>query len=233
MCYNRNMFDILKSKGFLDTAKKEEKLNIFLQLLKEWNEKFNLTSIKDDKEIEIKHFEDSLKGAFLFPENASVVEIGSGGGFPSIPLMIEREDLKFTLVESVGKKCEFLKFIVKELSLNAVVLNKRAEDIGKDKNYRERFDVVTARAVANLQSLSEYCLPLIKKGGLFIAYKSVNDELEKSKNAIKILGGEFEKGYNYSLSENMGDRVIYKINKIEKTPDKYPRGNGKERSKPL
>ena len=227
------MFEILKSNGFLKTEEKKEKLKLFLNILKEWNEKFNLTSIKDDKEIEIKHFEDSLKGVFLFPENSSVVEIGSGGGFPSIPVMIEREDLKFTLVESVGKKCEFLKYAIEKLSLNAVVLNKRAEDLGKDKNYRESFDVVTARAVANMQTLSEYTLPLVKKGGVFIAYKSVNNEMDLAKNAVKILGGKLKKEYKYNLSNDLGERVIYVIEKIENTPDKYPRGNGKERSKPL
>ncbi|MBR3804997.1 MAG: 16S rRNA (guanine(527)-N(7))-methyltransferase RsmG [Clostridia bacterium] len=227
------MFEILKSNGFLKTEEKQEKLKLFLNILKEWNEKFNLTSIKDDKEIEIKHFEDSLKGAFLFPENANAIEIGSGGGFPSIPVMIEREDLKFTLVESVGKKCEFLKYAIEKLSLNAVVLNKRAEDLGKDKNYRESFEVVTARAVANMQTLSEYTLPLIKKGGVFIAYKSVNNEMDLAKNAVKILGGKLKKEYKYNLSNELGERVIYVIEKIENTPDKYPRGNGKERSKPL
>lgn len=227
------MFDYLKKKNLINDTIKEEKLNKFLLYLKEWNEKFNLTSIKSDEEIEIKHFEDSLSGAFLFEKDKSVVEIGSGGGFPSIPLMIVRPDLKFTLVESVGKKCEFLKYVIEKLSLNGVVLNKRAEDIGRDSLYRESFDIVTARAVASLNVLSEYTLPLIKVGGKLIAYKSVNDELLNAKNAIKTLGGKFSSDYKYSLSENMGERVIYVIDKIENTPPKYPRGNGKERSKPL
>ncbi len=227
------MFEILKEKNLIKNENQEKKLSEFLSLLKEWNNKFNLTSIKDDKDIEIKHFEDSIVGEKFFPLNSSVVEIGSGGGFPSIPLMIVREDLKFTLVESVGKKCEFLKYVVEKLSLNAVVLNKRAEDLGKDNLYRESFDIVTARAVANMQTLSEYCLPLVKKGGIFVAYKSVNDELKNSSNALTILGGKLKEEYNYSLSNEMGERVIYVIEKIKNTPPKYPRGNGKERSKPL
>lgn len=226
------MFEILKEKNLISNEKQEEKLFNFLNLLKEWNNKFNLTSIKEEKEIEIKHFEDCLNGAFLFPKNASVVEIGSGGGFPSIPLMIIREDLKFTLVESVGKKCEFLKFVIDKLSLNAVVLNKRAEDVGKSE-LRESFDVVTARAVASLNTLCEYTLPLIKKGGLFIAYKSVNNEKLGARRAIEILGGKNKEEYKYSLSNNLGERVIFVIEKIKNTPPQYPRGNGKERSKPL
>ena len=226
------MFEILKEKNLISNEKQEEKLFNFLNLLKEWNNKFNLTSIKEEKDIEIKHFEDCLNGAFLFPKNASVVEIGSGGGFPSIPLMIIREDLKFTLVESVGKKCEFLKFVIDKLSLNAVVLNKRAEDVGKSE-LRESFDVVTARAVASLNTLCEYTLPLIKKGGLFIAYKSVNNEKLGARRAIEILGGKNKEEYRYSLSNNLGERVIFVIEKIKNTPPQYPRGNGKERSKPL
>ncbi|MBR6737220.1 MAG: 16S rRNA (guanine(527)-N(7))-methyltransferase RsmG [Clostridia bacterium] len=216
------------------TDKQLEKLNIFKDLLLLWNEKFNLTAIKDEKEMFIKHFEDSIKGAFLFPENASVIEIGSGGGFPSIPLMIVRSDLTFTLVESVGKKCEFLKEVIKTLKLNATVINARAEDLGKNVNYREKFTVSTARAVAKLNTLCEYTMPLVKVGGLFIAYKGYESGEEVlAKNAIKTLGGKLKTQHDYELSENYGKRTIFVIEKIEKTPDKYPRGNGKERSKPL
>ncbi len=226
------MFNYLE-KDILLSNEQKEKLNSFLFYLKEWNNKFNLTSIKEDKEIEIKHFEDCIKGYKFFPKNAKVVEIGSGGGFPSIPIMIVREDLSFTLVESIGKKCEFLSFIVEKLKLNAKIINKRAEDIAKT-NLRESFDVVTARAVAKLNTLCEYTLPLIKKGGIFIAYKGKDVfELKDAKNAIKILGGKHVETYNYELSENFGERSIYIIEKIENTPLKYPRGNGKERSKPL
>lgn len=227
------MFDYLQKSSDKLNNKKLENFEIFLNLLKEWNNKFNLTSIKEDEEIEIKHFEDCIKGEKFFPLNASVVEIGSGGGFPSIPLMIIREDLKFTLVESVGKKCEFLKYVINKLNLNATVLNKRAEDIAKS-DLRESFDVVTARAVARLNTLSEYCLPLIKKEGLFIAYKGSDEsEVLEAKKAIEILGGELFKTFKYTLSKDFGERNIFLIKKINKTPIKYPRGNGKERSKPL
>ncbi|MBQ3234937.1 MAG: 16S rRNA (guanine(527)-N(7))-methyltransferase RsmG [Clostridia bacterium] len=227
------MFEYLKSKNLIKNSLEEEKLVKFLNLLKEWNKKFNLTSIKEDRDIEIKHFEDSLRGAEFFEKGKSVVEIGSGGGFPSIPLMIVREDLNFTLVESVGKKCEFLKFVINELNLNAKVLNKRAEDLGKDKFFRESFDYVTARAVASLNTLCEYTLPLIKIGGKFIAYKSPNAELANARNAIFLLGGKLESEHTYELSCGEGERVIYVIEKVKNTPPAYPRGNGKERSKPL
>ena len=147
--------------------------------------------------------------------------------------MIYRNDLSFTLVESVGKKCTFLQEVIKTLNLNAVVINKRAEDIGKDKNFTEKFDVVTARAVAKLNTLSEYSIPLIKKYGLFISYKGELDEEEIGKNAINILGGKIIEKQEYFLPNDYGKRRIYIIKKIENTPLKYPRGNGKERSKPL
>ncbi len=227
------MFEYIREKGIILNEIEEKKLKNFENLLIEWNNKFNLTSIKDSKGIEIKHFEDSLQGEKLFPINKKVVEVGSGGGFPSIPLMIKRSDLKFTLIESTGKKCEFLTNVVDNLNLKAKIINKRAEEVGKS-NLRESFDIVTARAVASLNTLCEYCLPLIKVGGLFIAYKSVNEEeIELANNAINILGGKVIDVYNYNLSENLGERVIYVIKKVKNTPIIYPRGNGKERSKPL
>lgn len=227
------MFEYISKKGIKLSEKKAEKLKNFENLLIEWNKKFNLTSITNSEDIEIKHFEDSLMGEGLFPLNKKVVEVGSGGGFPSIPLIIKRDDLDFTLIESTGKKCEFLTKAVEKLELKAKIINKRAEDVGKSE-LRESFDIVTARAVASLNTLSEYCLPLIKVGGLFIAYKSVNnEELKNAEKAIKILGGEIVESYNYSLSNGLGERVIYVIKKVSNTPSIYPRGNGKERSKPL
>ena len=224
---------MFKNLAYLDENKKQ-KLEKFKNLLLEWNNKFNLTSIKNDLEIEIKHFEDSIKGESLFFKNANVIEIGSGGGFPSIPLMIVREDLKFTLVESTEKKCKFLREVIKELKLNGEVINKRAEDLAKDEKFREKFDISTARAVARMNTLSEYCIPFLKKGGLFIAYKGEdNGEEIEAKKGIEILGGEYKEKITYNLSENMGQRTLHIIKKVKNTPSIYPRGNGKERSKPL
>lgn len=212
----------------------KEKFEKFGGLLAEYNKKYNLTSICDEKEVFYKHFFDSIMAKDLIDYNANVVEIGSGGGFPSVPLKIIRGDLKFTLIESTGKKCEFLKTVVDKLGFGCVkVLNIRAEDGGCMLELREKFDFAVARAVAKLNTLCEYCLPYIRVGGKFIAYKGENESFEESLSAVKILGGEIEKIINYSLPENYGARNLVIIKKVRSTPLKYPRGNGKERKNPL
>ncbi|MDE7167280.1 MAG: 16S rRNA (guanine(527)-N(7))-methyltransferase RsmG [Clostridia bacterium] len=212
-----------------------EKFREFNGILTEFNQKYNLTAISDEKEVYIKHFFDSIQPQKYFPTGAKVVEIGSGGGFPSVPLKIVRDDLSFTLIESTGKKCEYLRHVVDKLGFNGVqVLNIRAEDGGKDKNLREKFDVATARAVARLNTLCEYCLPFVKIGGRFIAYKGdADEEINESLNAIKTLGGEIEKIEKYDLPEGFGKRTVIVIKKVKSTPEKYPRGRGLERKKPL
>lgn len=214
---------------------KKDSFNKFYTLLKEYNSRYNLTTILEEKDVFIKHFLDSSLGEFLFKKDAKVLEVGSGAGFPSLVLKILRPDLKFVLLESIGKKCEFLNVVIKELSMqNMLVLNSRAEDVAKDKSYREQFDVVTARAVARLNTLSEYCLPFVKKGGLFVAYKGSDEtEINEAKNAVKILGGKIKAVHPFELPENYGARNIVEIEKISSTPATYPRGNGKERKKPL
>lgn len=215
-----------------DTFK--SRFDMFKELLKEHNKMYNLTSVCDDEGIYFKHFLDSIAGEEYFKEGASVVEIGSGGGFPSIPLKIIRSDLKFTLVESTGKKCNYLNAVVDKLELSGVkVLNIRAEDGAHNKALREKFDVCCARAVARLNTLSEYCLPYVKVGGRFIAYKGdCDEEIEEALSAVKILGGEVEKVVRYEL-ENCGKRTLVIVKKISPTPLKYPRGQGKERKQPL
>lgn len=212
-----------------------DKLELFKEILEEFNKKYNLTAISDEKEVYIKHFFDSIQPQKYFPQGANVVEIGSGGGFPSVPLKIVRDDLSFTLIESTGKKCEYLKHVVDKLSFSGVqVLNIRAEDGGRDKKLREKFDVATARAVARLNTLCEYCLPFVKVGGRFIAYKGgAEEEIKESLNAIKILGGEIENIEKYDLPEGFGSRTSIVIKKVKPTPEKYPRGRGLERKKPL
>jgi len=182
-----------------------------------------------------KHFLDSAAGMDLFTENAKVAEIGSGAGFPSVVLKILREDLSFDLFESVGKKCEFLKVVVDKLGFTDVrIHNIRAEDGAKDIAFRERFDYVTARAVARMNTLCEYCMPFVKLGGKFVAYKSGDvSEIEEAQNAYKILGGKLVGVKAYSLPENYGSRVLAVVEKIKNTPAKYPRGQGKERKNPL
>lgn len=223
-------------KKYLDSINGEfaDKFQKFKKLLVEQNAVCNLTAILDDEGVVYKHFLDSVVGESFFCHGAEVIEIGSGGGFPSIPLKIVREDLKFTQVESTGKKCRFLELVKTELGLDGMtVLNIRAENGAKDKAFRESFDCACARAVARLNILSEYCLPYVKIGGRFIAYKGEADsEIEEAKNAIKILGGEIEKTEKFTLP-NCGERTLICIRKVKATPEKYPRGQGREKKQPL
>lgn len=209
-------------------------LERFYGLVKDYNEKVNLTAITGREEFFIKHVWDSLAGEKYFPCGASVAEVGSGGGFPSLPLKICRPDLEFTLFESVGKKCAFLKYAAGELALSGVeVVNARAEDAGKG-IYREKFGVCCARAVARLNTLLEYCAPLVKVGGIFIAYKGeAGDEIKEAANAAKILGMELVCTDSYDLPQGFGARTLAVYKKIRPTPAKYPRGQGKERKNPL
>lgn len=208
---------------------------LFEKMLSEKNEQMNLTSITDGKEIKIKHFEDSLSAERFLFYGAAVAEVGSGGGFPSVPLKIMRRDLRFTLIESVGKKCGFLNSVKEALGFeNFDILNARCEEAAKKPEYRENFDFAVARAVAKLNTLAEYTLPFVKVGGKVIAYKGeCEEEIKNAKSAITVLGGEISEIYRYELSENRGARTLVIINKIGATPSKYPRGRGKERSKPL
>ena len=215
---------------------KEEQVEKFIkykELLVKYNNYYNLTSILDEKEIYIKHFVDSILGEKFIEKNSTLIDVGSGGGFPAIPLKIVREDLDITMLEATGKKCEFLNVVIKELDLkNIKVINERAEILAKNQEFRERFDYSTARAVARLNTLCEYTMPFVKKGGFFVAYKGdAEEEIIEAKNAIKVLGGKIFATENYLLED--AKRTIIKIEKIEKTNEKYPRGNGKERKKPL
>lgn len=221
---------------YMDKISREmsEKFENLCDFLLDYNEKVNLTSINDKKEVFIKHFLDSVLGEKLFFDGAQVIEIGSGGGFPSIPLKILRDDLTFTLVESTSKKCSYLTACVDKFGLNCLqVVNGRAEELGKSNFYREKFDCATARAVARMNVLCEYCMPFVKVGGRFIAYKGeCEEELEEAKKAIKVLGGEIESIERYCLPS--GDkRTLICIKKVCATPEKYPRGQGKERKCPI
>lgn len=230
-----DMKEILEKSEYLikDTYKRE--FDEFRRLLIEYNGRYNLTTILEEKDMFYKHFLDSAAGAFLFKENASVIEIGSGAGFPSMVLKIIRPDLKFSLIESVGKKCEFLKVLVDNFAFSGVnIYNIRAEEGARRPELREKFDHATARAVARQNSLSEYCLPFVKVGGTFIAYKSGDkEELFEADSAYKALGGKRREIYSYSLPEGYGERTLCVIDKIKNTDKKYPRGQGKERKQPL
>lgn len=230
------MLNSIDPARYLDIINGEKKFLFekYFALLTEYNARFNLTAITERADIFEKHFLDSVTGETFFPKNANVLEVGSGAGFPSLPLKILREDLSFTLVESTGKKCEFLKVAAKELSLSDVfILNERAETLAHDLKYREKFDICCARAVARLNTLSEYCMPFVKIGGSFIAYKSdAGEELDEAENAIRKLGGKVLRVSRCTLP-NYGVRTLIEIQKVKQTPSLYPRGQGKERKNPL
>lgn len=226
------MKNLFLKYGIEISDEKLAKFEKYYELLVYYNSKFNITAITDKEDVYKKHFIDSLLGITLF-NKGTLLDVGSGGGFPAIPLKIINENLSVTLLEATGKKCEFLRTVINELGLiNINVINDRAELISKVDKYRENFDYVTARAVARLNTLCEYCMPFVKVGGSFIAFKGdAEEELLEAQNAIKILGGEVEKVINTSLDD--AKRTFIKINKVKPTPPKYPRGNGKERKNPL
>lgn len=216
-------------------GEKWEKFLAFAAYLKEFNAKYNLTAITEEKDVLYKHFLDSVSGKAFFKTGACVAEVGSGAGFPSVPLKILREDLSFTLMESVGKKCDFLNYVVDKLDFYGMnICNIRAEDAARSEKHREKYDHATARAVAAMNTLCEYTLPLVKVGGTFVAYKSADEkELLEAKKACVVLGGKEIVRYPYALPEGYGERCIAVAEKVKKTPEKYPRGNGKERKQPL
>ena len=211
-----------------------ESFDKYAKLLVETNKVMNLTAITEPDEIVVKHFVDSL--ALLkyvdMPDNASVIDVGTGAGFPGIPLLIARNDLRLTLLDSLNKRIIFLENVIKESSLEAETLHLRAEDAGKNKALRETFDFATARAVAPLNVLCEYCLPFVKVGGYFAALKGNSEETETAKNAVSLLGGEIEDVVSYKLP-NGDPRSIVIIKKISQTSTEYPRKPKKIASSPL
>ena len=208
----------------------------FMKILLEENEKVNLTAITEENEIIIKHFIDSLTiNKYLINAN-KILDLGTGAGFPGIPLKIVNKDKEFVLVDSLNKRIEFLNKVKEKCELeNLELIHSRAEDLAKNKNYREKFDVVTSRAVANLRTLAEYLLPFVKKEGICICMKgpNVDNELEEAKNSINILGGKIEKIEKIFLKENDMERNILIIRKIQNTPNKYPRKAGIPTKLPL
>ena len=221
----------LQNAGIELTPDKVDKLVSFFLLLTETNEHTNLTRIVSYEDASEKHFRDSLEGAKLIPQSIRLLDVGSGGGFPAIPLAIARDDITVTMIDSTGKKVDFLNNVCSTLSLNAKALHVRAEEYALGEA-RESYDVVTARAVASLPTLLEYCLPFVKVGGIFIAYKTDSEELATSKVALSTLGGKLKEIVPYSLQG--GDkRTLFVFEKVANTPPKYPRGQGKPRQKPL
>lgn len=213
-----------------------EKFYSYMSLLLEWNEKMNLTAITEPNEIILKHFIDSLTILNEINNNSKVVDVGTGAGFPGIPLSIANESLKITLVDSLNKRLIFLQEVIDKLELkNIEIVHSRAEDFGQNKKYRESFDIATSRAVANLSTLSEYLIPLVKINGKCICMKAsdVEEEINQAKNAINVLGGTIEKIEEFKLPESDIGRTIIIINKQKQTPKKYPRKAGTPSKEPI
>lgn len=213
------------------------KLEVYAKELKEWNEKINLTAITDDEGIVVKHFIDSLMllKYIDIPENSKIIDVGTGAGFPGLVIAAARPDVKVTLLDSTGKKLKVVNDIGEKMGLlNYEILNMRAEEAGQKKEYRELYDFATARAVAELRVLSEYCLPFVKQNGYFISMKGAlaDKEIENATNALKTLSGKIEEKYNFNLCD-VGERNIIKIKKISQIPTKYPRVSAQIAKKPL
>lgn len=208
----------------------------YMKLLIEWNEKMNLTAITDPKEIILKHFVDSLTIAKYVKEDKSIIDMGTGAGFPGIPIKIYRKDVKAVLADSLNKRIKFLDEVIDKLKLeNVETIHCRAEELGKNKQYREKFDYATSRAVANLSTLSEYLMPFVKLNGKCIFMKTieVEEELEKAKKAIKTLGGKIEKVDKFEIPESDLGRSIIIVKKEKITPNKFPRKPGTPAKEPL
>ncbi len=213
------------------------RLEKYMSLVIEWNEKINLTSITDRDDFIVKHFCDSLSllGNVDFPQSARVIDIGTGAGFPAIPLLIARPDLRITMLDSLNKRLVFIKEqVLPAIGLDAETVHGRAEELSKTKPFRESFDLAVSRAVANLSALSEYCLPFVKVGGVFAAMKGYDceEEIDSAENAVTTLGGEFGDAVRFKLPDNSG-RCIVVIDKTEPTPAKYPRRGVKINNNPL
>ena len=222
-----------KSKilGVRFSVEQIEQFYKYMNLLIEWNEKMNLTAITEPKEIILKHF--ILK---YIDDNSKLVDVGTGAGFPGVPLSIMNPTLKITLVDSLNKRLIFLQEVVKELNLkNIEIVHARAEEFGQNKNYREKFDIATSRAVANLATLSEYLVPLVKIGGKIISMKASNakEEINDAQKAIEVLGGKIEKIEEFDLPESDIGRTIIIIDKNKCTPAIYPRKAGTPAKEPI
>ncbi len=230
----------LSKHNFELTDKQKQQFKLYFKMLIEVNEHVNLTRITEEDEVYLKHFYDSITPLFtfgaVFKDGATLCDVGAGAGFPSIPLKILKPGLKITIVDSLQKRLNFLKDLISELGLTDVELvHGRAEDVGQNKLYRERFDIVTARAVARMSVLSEYCLPLVKKGGYFVALKGpkAEDELDDGKKALEVLGGKLIKDEELTLPASEEERTLVLVQKVKSTPKKYPRQAGTPRRKPI
>lgn len=233
--------DVLREQATLSKIELNDNqinsLEKYYELLIEWNEKMNLTALTEPHDVALKHFCDSillLKYADI-PQNSTLIDVGTGAGFPSVPIKIVRPDIRLCLLDSLNKRLIFLQEVVDTLGLKDVqIVHSRAEDGAKKADLREKFDFATSRAVAQLNVLSEYCLPYVKVGGAFLAMKGKysEEEIANAKSAIKLLGGKTEKVDTYNLADG-SERTIINVKKVSVTDKRYPRTSAKIKSKSL
>lgn len=229
----QEIIEILKKKNISVSENQATTLLSYMEGILEWNEKVNLTAIKDEEEFVVKHYADSLAVLELdeLGEAEEIIDVGTGGGFPGVPLAIMCPEKKFVLLDSLEKRLKIIEGLAGELGINNIeTLHSRAEDAGRDPEYRERFDLCVSRAVADLSVLSEYCLPFVKPKGSFVAYKSkeISEEISGAEKAISILGGRIER-----IEKTSTDQSLVVITKTKNTPTKYPRKAGDPKRKPL
>lgn len=234
--FSKKMQEYSNEMGILLNEKQINQFYTYMNLLLEWNKKINLTAITKPEEIILKHFIDSMTIVNNIEKNARLIDVGTGAGFPGIPLKIIREDIEVTLLDSLNKRIIFLKEVIKRLSLTKIeAIHSRVEEFGKNKKYRESFDYATSRAVANLSTLSEYLIPLVKLEGCCISMKGseIKEEVQQSKKAILLLGGKVEEIKKFQLPKSDIDRNVIIIRKVKSTPSKYPRKPGMATKEPI
>lgn len=219
--------------GLTLTEELYQKLEIYAEFLVEYNNNVNLTAITDPTEILFKHYIDSILATKYveFPKNSSLIDVGTGAGFPSVPLKLYRNDIKITLLDSLNKRIEFLKQLCDKLEIEAEFIHERAENVSKLPEYREKFDFSCARAVANMSLLSELCIPFVKVGGSFVSLKGPSEDISIGENAVNTLGGKIERVDEYQL-EGEGRKIVY-VKKISQTPTRFPRNSSQIKKKPL
>ena len=234
----QQFIEALAAKGITLSDKQVQQFKTYFELLVEWNEKMNLTAITDLEGVYLKHFYDSISPSFYFDFESvtKLCDVGAGAGFPSIPIKICFPHLHITIVDSLNKRITFLNHLAEQLELeNVQFVHARAEEFGQNAKFREKFDAVTARAVARLSVLSELCLPLAKEGGKFVALKAAagEEELKDAKKAITTLGGKLRSQYHFELPVENSERSLYVFDKIKTTPKKYPRKPGTPNKSPI
>lgn len=225
-----------KRAGMELTERQAEQFGALFEFMVEYNEHVNLTAITEFSEVVMKHFIDSTLPFFgenalaVLPQGASFIDVGTGAGFPALPLLIVRPDLKGTLCDSLRKRCDYLKLVTEKIGVKAEIIHARGEDLGRER--REKYDAAVARAVAALPTLAEYCIPFVKVGGDFVALKSVNEDPNAADHALEVLGGTFEKVCDYELPNGDARRLVI-VKKTKNTPTKYPRNSKNISQKPL